>query len=103
MLDEGFDAPVVTHLHCCTAIAHDMSQAAIGANEKLIHGLEFSTIGRADGVCAPTRAVVEQTGRFTTVPRDLSIVPLAYQCDQRRFSPPPLRGPVLFVGRMERL
>ena len=103
MLDERFDAPVVTHLHCCTAIAHDMNRATIGANEKLIHELEFATIGRADGVCAPTGAVVEQTRRFTTIPQGVPIIPHAYRCEQRPFSPPPVRGPTLFVGRIERL
>jgi glycosyltransferase involved in cell wall biosynthesis len=102
MLDEHFDAPVVTHFHCCTAIAHDMNETAVGAGEKLIHELEFATIGLGDGVCAPTRAVLEQTRRFTIIPQEVSIVPHAYECGDRAFSPPP-RGPILFIGRIERL
>lgn len=103
MLDEQFDAPVVTHLHCCTAIAHDLNEVGIGAGERLIHELEFVTIELADGVCAPTRAVLERTRRFTTVPQEVSIVPHAFECRECPFSPPPARGPILFAGRIERL
>ena len=103
MMDGGFGAPVVTGLHCCTAIAHAANQADVEAEQRLIHALEFAAIHLSDGVCAPTRAVVRETQQFVPVGEAVAIVSHAYSCDEQAFVPPQERGPMLFVGRIERL
>jgi hypothetical protein len=90
-------------LHCCSAIAHATNEAKLGAEQELIHALEFAAIHLADAVCAPTRAVVQETQRLVAVRESVAIVPHAYRCADRAFVPPPADGPMLFVGRIERL
>jgi glycosyltransferase involved in cell wall biosynthesis len=103
LLDEGFAAPVVTGLHCCSAIAHASNEANLGAEHKLIHSLEFAAIHLADGVCAPTRTVVRETQRLVAVRERVAIMPHAYRCAEQAFVPPPVGGQMLFVGLIERL
>jgi DNA-dependent RNA polymerase auxiliary subunit epsilon len=68
-----------------------------------IHALEFAAIHLADAVCAPTRSVVRETERFVPIRETVAIVPHAYECAKRALAPPPVDGPMLFVGRIERL
>jgi glycosyltransferase involved in cell wall biosynthesis len=103
MFNGEFDAPVVTGLHCCSAIAHAANDAEAAEGRELIVALEFAAIHLADGVCAPTRAVVTETQRFVAMREAVSIVPHAYSCPARSFAPPPADGPMLFLGRIERL
>ena len=103
MLNGEIDVPVVTGLHCCSAIAHAANSAEAGEGRDLIAALEFAAIHLADGVCAPTRAVVMETERFVAMREVVSIIPHAYACSENAFSPPPVDGPMLFVGRIERL
>jgi len=96
------NAPVITHLHCCTAIAQATNGVAIGEAEHLINALEFAAIQLADAVCAPTRAVVGATERFTPVASPV-IIPHPFVTEDAEFVAPPANGPMLFVGRIERL
>ena len=101
LLDADRDFPIVTHLHCCTAIAHEANRVAIGQAEQLIQSLEFAAIHLADGVCAPTQAVVDATRSFTPFNRNPTIVPYPFATTRDSFTPPPLDGPILFQGRLE--
>src|SRR5258706_8648564 len=80
MLNAEFDAPVVTQLHCCSAIAQVRNREGEAPPEpsSLIDALEFAAIHLADHVCAPTRAVVKETERFLPLRHPVSIVPHAY-------------------------
>lgn len=98
-----FDAPVVAHLHCCTAIAQRENQSAVGEDGRVLAALEFAAIHLADAVCAPTRTVVDATREFCPVPNAVGIIPHPVVPRRRPFVPPPKDGPVLFVGRIERL
>jgi glycosyltransferase involved in cell wall biosynthesis len=101
LLMPEFDAPVVTHLHCCTAIAQKGNGVKVGGEGKLIAALEFAAIHLADSVCAPTRAVVNLTRSFVPVRENVRIIPHAFGGGNNLFIPPPATGPILFVGRLE--
>ncbi len=62
MLDEGFDVPVVTHLHCCTAISQAGNQMPIGQAENLIRAMEFSAVHLADALCARRKRLWRRPG-----------------------------------------
>ncbi len=101
-LNSGFDVPIITHLHCCTALAHLGNQTPIDPSQQLTTALEFAAIHLADQICAPTQAVVRGTERFMPVP-PVAIVPHPYATSQNAFTPPPVNGPMLFIGRIEQL
>jgi len=119
MLNPNFHIPIITHLHCCTAIAFHGNQMPLTPAENLITNLELAAIHLADRVCAPTKAVVNATELFTPIPpppfpytpatadyRHARLIPHAYVCDDAPFMPPPLppAPPImLFIGRIERL
>ena len=101
LLDAERNVPVVTHLHCCTAIAHDANGTRVGADDQLVHALEFAAIQLADGLCAPTRFVVEATAAYTPLdPAVVAIVPHPFVCGPEP-STPHAGGPAIFVGRIE--
>jgi glycosyltransferase involved in cell wall biosynthesis len=102
MLEPTFDAPVVTHLHCCTALAHKFNKTTPDADAELLPALEFAAIHLTDALCAPTLAVVEATKQLCPIDRDVEIIPHAFACPEP-CTPPPDDGPLLFVGRLERL
>lgn len=95
--------PVVTHLHCCTAIAQAANDVPAHDEAPLVRALEFAAIATADAVCAPTNAVVELTRRYLPVADDARIIRHPFVCGAESFSPPSAGGPVVFVGRVERL
>ena len=95
--------PVVTHLHCATAIAYAGNGVPFGPPQRLITELEFAAIRLADKVCAPTRAVVDLTERHMNAAIDAEIIPHALLGNASSFTPPSANGPILFVGRLERL
>ncbi len=68
LLSNACDIPVVTHLHCCTAIAHAGNQCAIGAEQRLVQALEFAAIHLADALCAPTQSIVNLTHSILPIP-----------------------------------
>jgi glycosyltransferase involved in cell wall biosynthesis len=103
VLNDLVDVPVVTHLHCCSAIAQRGNEVAEDAPRRLINALEAAAIHLADAVCAPTEAVVRATRSFFAVREDVAIVPHAFGCREEAFVPPPVYGPMLFIGRIERL
>lgn len=104
LMNPSVKVPVVTHLHCATAIAYEGNAVAIGPSERLITELEFAAITLGDAVCAPTRAVVELTRKHMPgVAVDAEIIPHSLATTDRAFVAPPAEGPVLFVGRLERL
>jgi glycosyltransferase involved in cell wall biosynthesis len=102
MLDRDFNAPIITHLHCCTALARKFNNTRSEDGDILL-ALEFAAIQLADAVCAPTQAVVQATRQFCGVPRDTKIIPHALTPAQSTVTAPPKHGPILFVGRLERL
>jgi glycosyltransferase involved in cell wall biosynthesis len=97
------NVPVVTHLHCATAIAYEANGVEIGDRERLITSLEFAAIHLSDGVCAPTRRVVELTESQIGHRLDTEIIPHTLIAKDRGFTAPSSDGPILFVGRLERL
>lgn len=103
LLDRSIAVPVITHLHCATAIAYTGNNVQLGDRERLIAGLEFAAIHLSDAVCAPTRRVTELTAEHMGTPVATDIVPHALATIDRPFTAPPANGPVLFVGRLERL
>jgi glycosyltransferase involved in cell wall biosynthesis len=132
MLDGALDAPVLVQLHCCTSIARIANhlgeirdseapaepgstgaetgvQAGKPAPQKLPRGgddtlpvLEFATMQLADAASAPTRAVVKATKLCCPLPQDVRIIPHPFVADGE-YTNPPGDGPILFVGRLERL
>jgi glycosyltransferase involved in cell wall biosynthesis len=95
--------PVVTHLHCASALAFEGNGQAVGPREELIAALEWAAIGIADICCAPTRRVLELTRRHMGQTIEAQIIPHSLNAPTRSSSPPPTDGPVLFVGRLEKL
>ncbi len=103
LLDAGRDVPVVTHLHCCSAVAQAANGHPGGADQAAIQSLELAAIQAADGLCAPTRAVVEATVAavacdlfdVTTVPHPFVRGPVP--------SMPAAGAAAVFVGRLEQL
>ncbi len=103
LLNEHIHVPVVTHLHCATAIAYEANNVAVGQSERLMIELEAAGIGLAENICAPTRRVVELTRRHVNSDIHATIIPYSITVSDRDFTPPPANGPVLFIGRLERL
>jgi len=103
LLDASRNVPVVTHLHCCTAIAHHAHETDGGPSGPLVRALEFAAIRMADGVCAPTRYIADVTRQFTPIAGDVRVIPHPFTCGRQPFTPPPPDGPIVFVGRVERL
>jgi glycosyltransferase involved in cell wall biosynthesis len=103
LINEAVRVPVVTHLHCATAIAYEGNDVAMGQRERLIAAMEWAAIALSDARCAPTRRVLELTQRHMGQSIDATIIPHALTSTTGRFSPPPPDGPVLFVGRLEKL
>jgi glycosyltransferase involved in cell wall biosynthesis len=102
LLDAQRPLPVVVHLHTCTAIANRVNNVDLGSREKLIEAMEAAQIHLADAICAPTRAVVNSTRAFTKIDREPEIIPHPYVCtNSATFVPPPIAGPILFIGRLE--
>jgi glycosyltransferase involved in cell wall biosynthesis len=101
LLDAHRPVPVVVHLHTCTAIAHRINHVVPGAREQLIEAMEAAQIHLADALCAPTRAVVQSTKKIIPVDREPRTIAHPYVCPKVSFVPPPVDGPVVFVGRIE--
>ena len=102
LLDPHFDAPVITHLHCCTALARKFNGDPTTADKQLLSALEFAAIHLSDALCAPTNAVVQATRTCCRIDGDVAIIPHAF-ASAAEFAPPGDEGPILFVGRLERL
>ena len=93
---------VVTQLHSGAAISRRGNSQIDTPADITIDALETAAILLADGVVAMTQAVVRETQRALGVDRDVALVPLAVPLEPD-YVPPPSDGPVLFVGRLERL
>lgn len=102
-LQPEFDVPVVTHLHCCTAIAREANGGPLDEEGRLTAALEFAAIHLADAVCAPTEAVAVLTRELVPTMPSPRIIPHPFAGASSSFNAPPPTGPVLFVGRLERL
>lgn len=103
LMREGRNVPVITHLHCCTAIAYHVNQVPLVAEHQLIAGLEFAGMKLADARCAPTWAVVEATMERLGGSLDVDVIPHPVAESQTAFVEPPVNGPAVFIGRIERL
>lgn len=103
LLRADFTAPIVTHLHCCTALANFANQQISTPTQSLTTSLEFASIHLARALCAPTSAVVAATRRFVPIARDVAIIPHPFNAASAPFVPPPADGPITFIGRIERL
>lgn len=103
LLRSDFAVPVITHLHCCTAIAHQANGAQLDDDARLTAALEYAAIHLADGVCAPTNAVVRLTRELIPTMPEPRIIPHPFAAPDRPFAAQAIDGPVVFVGRLERL
>jgi len=101
LLDAGRLLPVVVHLHTCTAIANRINNVVPGLREQLIEAMEAAQIHLADALCAPTRAVVRSTEALVPLKCQPETIAHPYVCSATAFVPPPVDGPVVFVGRIE--
>ena len=95
--------PVITHLHCCTALARTANGQAFPASDELAAALEFAAIHLAEGICAPTGAVVKGTRQLVPIRQDVRIIPHAFVSPAQGRTAPPAAGSILFVGRIEKL
>jgi len=101
LINGEFAAPVITQLHCCTALAASVNRSSPASSERTLAVLEFAVIHLADGVIAPTRAVIGATREFTPVRDDAAVIPHCW-AESTNFCLPN-SGPLVFVGRLERL
>jgi hypothetical protein len=99
---EGKPLAVVTQIHSGAAISRGGNRQTETVVDRGIDALEAAAIVLADGVVAMTQAVVRETRRALGVEREVEVVPLAVPTETT-YTPPPPDGPVLFVGRLERL
>jgi glycosyltransferase involved in cell wall biosynthesis len=101
MLNDSFDAPVLVQLHCCTAIARKANSPEKFDDDPLV-ALEFAAMHLADALSAPSQAVVDATRTLFPISQPVRVIrhPFSGGVDH---SPPPADGPILFVGRLERL
>jgi glycosyltransferase involved in cell wall biosynthesis len=96
--------PLVTHLHSGSAIGRRGNDLPATAADMAIDALEFAAVMGVDAVCAPSEAVVRLTKSFAPFERAVEILPLPFAWDgAKAFAAPPEDGPVVFVGRLERL
>ena len=102
MLNESFDAPVLVQLHCCTAVARMGNAIGRKGDDDTLPALEFAAVHLADALSAPTRAVVEATRLCYPLPQNVRVIPHPFVAEGG-YSDPPNGGPILFVGRLERL
>ncbi len=103
MIGEGraLDVPVITHLHSGSAVARRAMNLPETTAQRLIEAFEFACIGRADGLCAPSRQVVVDTEQAAPV-GVAEVIPLPYVTESAaRFSSPDPAAPILFLGRLE--
>jgi glycosyltransferase involved in cell wall biosynthesis len=95
--------PVVTHLHLCSAIARAgnlFAETAPTPEDDKIDAMEREAIRLADGICAPTRYIVQETERYLGIAASATVIPYPMKLAGRA-TPLPERGPVLFAGRLE--
>ena len=103
---------LIVQLHSGSVINRLGNDVSAGPGDALIDAFEAAAIIAADGICAPTRAVMNATGRalfdiaggLPTAPRQ-AVVPLPFRAADPavKWTPPAANGAVLFVGRLERL
>jgi len=101
LLDAGRALPIVVHLHTCSAIANRINHVMSDSREQLIEAMEAAQIHLADALCAPTQAVVRSTEEFVPLKDQPEIIAHPFVCSSAEFTPPPMEGPVVFVGRLE--
>jgi 1,4-alpha-glucan branching enzyme len=102
-LDPPASTAIVTNLHSGSAINRLGNEIPTDDEQRVFDAFEFAAIALADGVCAPTKIVVEQTRGFFPFSREVQVIPTPVNCPARPFSPPPEDGSMLYVGRLERL
>lgn len=93
---------LVTHLHSGSAINRRGNGVRAAAGDLAIDALELAAIELADGLCAPSEAVVRETRVGLPFERAVTVIPQAVAVGEE-FVPPPGEGPIVFVGRLERL
>ncbi len=95
---------LVTHLHSGSAINRRGNNLPTTAGDLAVDALELAAIQLADAVCAPSEAVVRETRVGLPFERAVEVIPLAVQREGAEgYTPPPANGPIVFVGRLERL
>lgn len=103
--------PLITHLHSGSAIARHLQESFGGsesesasAEQAMREALELELLAASDACCAPSHAVLTDTFRAYGVgPFDAEVIPLPFDPPDVPFTPPPAHGPVLYIGRLERL
>ena len=96
------DLPVVVQIHLGYAANAWGNGISDGGRDHLAEGLELASIIGADGVCAATGSVVDVTRRLCPFKREVSIVPHPVRVGAEAPAPAPVKGAVLFVGRLQR-
>src|SRR5271170_2672779 len=103
------DVPVVTMLHAGTAISRKFNEYVPTDDDELMIAGEFATVLLADGVCAPTRAVVEETRRHIAFDGRVGVFPSPVCLDTASARGEERRGNhtagsfVMYAGRLETL
>jgi len=103
LLDPAPGLPIVTHIHSGSAINREGNQQPTTPRDLVFDALEFATILAADGLCAPAMQVIASTRHFVPIPRDPAIIPPPVEIPSVIFHAPPPDGPILFIGRLERV
>ena len=103
MLAADLEIPVVTHLYCSTALARRANGDLPKVDSPLIDALETAAVYLADSVCSPSQFMLDQARSLIGFPQDGEVIPQVFVCSDEAASAPPSSGPILFVGRLERL
>lgn len=94
--------PVITQPHLSSAVNRRANGDAATPADELIDALEAAAIVGADGVYAATRAVAKETRHFVPTLPAIAIIPYCTPVNTTPYGPAPRKGPVLYVGRLQR-
>jgi glycosyltransferase involved in cell wall biosynthesis len=94
---------IITHLHSGSAIARHTANLPFSDEQTLAETLELSALLGSDAVCAPSRAVFDDSlaasSEFSRITPH--IIPLPFDPPDTPFQLPPPNAPLLFIGRLE--
>ncbi len=105
----GVSVPVVAMIHSGTAISRKYNELTPTADDELLIAMEFATLLLADALCAPTRAVVEETCGMVGFEGEVAVFPSPVSLNEEVGSGNVARRGgtegtfVMFAGRLETL
>lgn len=104
LLDRVPGLPVVTHIHSGSALRRVGNALPSTPDALVFEALEFASLRLADGLCAATARVEADTRGLVELATPVARIPLPFTFDEARpHVPPDLRGPILYIGRLEAL